>query len=369
MKALSIDCSSILPRTHSWLLPFPDHKARHKLLQSASNMAPRLAHTKSRNGCLRCKQRKVKCDENRPSCLSCSRHHVKCQYPTKSPTTVKSPTTDSEPDLDKLLTSEQRRQLELQLLHYFGSTMVWTLGSSTSLLGRETWAHTAIELSFKYPFLQTSIYAFAALYILQNTPQSRRYFAPVDMQQAAARAIQRKIEVQCPLPMSTVHELYLDLGLRQQREAVGHLDAESVNAVFLSTLLFWYQAAPQVASEMPEGGYAPPLRWLRMVRPSLLLYSSLCVDLVVRSEQSNVIDSTFFFWFVSSTISLWIRSRSRHKVQSDVTAAIHCSFSCSFLCSSTYRGDSEFSLSTQTNNFCSSARLKPTGTSEHCARN
>ncbi|KAI0201288.1 hypothetical protein F4808DRAFT_133261 [Astrocystis sublimbata] len=46
---------------------------------------PRLYHKKSRMGCLRCKQRRVKCDELRPSCSSCSRHFVECVYPTQSP--------------------------------------------------------------------------------------------------------------------------------------------------------------------------------------------------------------------------------------------------------------------------------------------
>ncbi|KAI8965695.1 hypothetical protein F5Y11DRAFT_312073 [Daldinia sp. FL1419] len=43
---------------------------------------PRLYHKKSRTGCLRCKQRRVKCDEFRPSCGSCSRHAVECVYLT-----------------------------------------------------------------------------------------------------------------------------------------------------------------------------------------------------------------------------------------------------------------------------------------------
>ncbi|KAI0012868.1 hypothetical protein F4779DRAFT_567203 [Xylariaceae sp. FL0662B] len=41
---------------------------------------PRLYHKKSRAGCTRCKQRRVKCDEDRPSCGSCRRHRVECVY-------------------------------------------------------------------------------------------------------------------------------------------------------------------------------------------------------------------------------------------------------------------------------------------------
>ncbi|KAI0408195.1 hypothetical protein F4802DRAFT_605200 [Xylaria palmicola] len=46
---------------------------------------PRLYHKKSRTGCLRCKQRRVKCDELRPSCSSCSRHVVECVYQRQLP--------------------------------------------------------------------------------------------------------------------------------------------------------------------------------------------------------------------------------------------------------------------------------------------
>lgn len=49
---------------------------------------PRLYHKKSRAGCLRCKQRRVKCDEQRPSCSSCSRHLVECVYQTQAPALV-----------------------------------------------------------------------------------------------------------------------------------------------------------------------------------------------------------------------------------------------------------------------------------------
>ncbi|KAK0610798.1 hypothetical protein B0T14DRAFT_439603 [Immersiella caudata] len=37
----------------------------------------RLGYTKSRSGCLRCKQRRVKCDEQQP-CRACVRHNVEC---------------------------------------------------------------------------------------------------------------------------------------------------------------------------------------------------------------------------------------------------------------------------------------------------
>ncbi|KAI0465646.1 hypothetical protein F4859DRAFT_375621 [Xylaria cf. heliscus] len=59
---------------------------------------------KSRNGCLRCKKRRVKCDENRP-CAACVKHNVPCSLgvavsaassPVSSPSTHPNPSSDAE---------------------------------------------------------------------------------------------------------------------------------------------------------------------------------------------------------------------------------------------------------------------------------
>ncbi|KAK8061518.1 hypothetical protein PG994_007884 [Apiospora phragmitis] len=43
-------------------------------------MPPRRSHKKSRNGCKRCKSRKIKCDEVYPSCGNCVKHGVSCDF-------------------------------------------------------------------------------------------------------------------------------------------------------------------------------------------------------------------------------------------------------------------------------------------------
>ncbi|KAG8630822.1 hypothetical protein KVT40_002441 [Elsinoe batatas] len=43
-------------------------------------------HSKSRNGCLNCKHRKIKCQETLPSCLNCTRLSLPCEYPSKEQT-------------------------------------------------------------------------------------------------------------------------------------------------------------------------------------------------------------------------------------------------------------------------------------------
>ncbi|PLB50879.1 putative C6 transcription factor [Aspergillus steynii IBT 23096] len=42
----------------------------------------RRRHEKSRNGCMRCKQQRKKCDELRPNCSRCSKFMYRCQYQT-----------------------------------------------------------------------------------------------------------------------------------------------------------------------------------------------------------------------------------------------------------------------------------------------
>lgn len=239
-------------------------------------MPPRLHHTKSRSGCFRCKARKVKCDERRPQCKNCERHNVACNYP-KEP--VHRPTSSynaskTELSLEACLTAEERRKLEMALLHYFETSIVWTLGSSHNSTGREVWSYTAVELGFNHDFLLNSILAFSALYILKATPDSRRFFAPPDEREVASRAINREIQIHCPIPLTTIHELYLDLALRQQREAANDLSADRANAFWLSTMLHWYQAAPQFSQ---SEHYTPPVQWLRMVRLPPLLCEAVAI--------------------------------------------------------------------------------------------
>lgn len=44
---------------------------------------PRKGHRKSRNGCISCKRRKVKCDEAIPKCRGCVRLELDCMYDEK----------------------------------------------------------------------------------------------------------------------------------------------------------------------------------------------------------------------------------------------------------------------------------------------
>ncbi|CUS10031.1 unnamed protein product [Tuber aestivum] len=48
-------------------------------------MPPKRRHTKSRNGCMTCRRRRVKCDEIRPICTNCTRRELDCMYAAYCP--------------------------------------------------------------------------------------------------------------------------------------------------------------------------------------------------------------------------------------------------------------------------------------------
>ncbi|KAE8443882.1 hypothetical protein EG329_001291 [Mollisiaceae sp. DMI_Dod_QoI] len=52
-------------------------EARH---DSAGPKVSRKSHRKSRNGCLNCKRRRIKCKEEKPQCSNCVKHSDKCSF-------------------------------------------------------------------------------------------------------------------------------------------------------------------------------------------------------------------------------------------------------------------------------------------------
>ncbi|KAH6958142.1 hypothetical protein DER45DRAFT_537501 [Fusarium avenaceum] len=92
-----------------------------------SNARSRRSHTKSRHGCLGCKQRRKKCDEQRPQCSRCSDKDIPCEYPRSSKSrTVRSP----RPQGDN--TWSQLQSLTIPAHNYARSASA-SLGSTSSL--------------------------------------------------------------------------------------------------------------------------------------------------------------------------------------------------------------------------------------------
>ncbi|KAL0941724.1 C6 zinc finger domain-containing protein [Colletotrichum truncatum] len=185
----------------------------------------RLGHKKSRNGCLRCKARRVKCDENRP-CHRCVAHGTHCSLldplpsatapPTPpasyrsvgqhvpiqaslvmrepppppmtaaasdtsfTPTAVSTSPYSGDPELDSrpaadaaadpLDLSEDWLQ-SLRLMHHYSTVTSNTLKDSCT---EELWKTAIPEMACSHKFLMHGLLAVAALHYAHVHPEERR---------------------------------------------------------------------------------------------------------------------------------------------------------------------------------------------------
>ncbi|KAF2836935.1 hypothetical protein M501DRAFT_938740 [Patellaria atrata CBS 101060] len=181
-------------------------------------MATRKPHTKSRNGCLQCKARHVKCDETKPGCLNCDDYNVPCEYPTSkknrqdSPREYVSPypplkpaTINSSSDVLMENTSSSRGssttphvpQIEnladLKLLHHYTTSVARSLAANNSTL-IPVWQDYMVQLAFEHHFLLHGILAIAALHLSRIHPlQSADYLFQASKHQDAGLSEFRNI--------------------------------------------------------------------------------------------------------------------------------------------------------------------------------
>ncbi|KAI1342464.1 hypothetical protein F5Y15DRAFT_305065 [Xylariaceae sp. FL0016] len=174
-------------------------------------MPPRRSHKKSRAGCKRCKNRKIKCDESHPRCGNCTKHGVPCdfEYPeigdalmpapdtprsttspsasqcdSPSPSTLpatpaaaaSTPTTvyrNPEPQLVLSTNSKSNRMMELKLLHHYTTITCETLAIS-SPVSKRIWRDTVPNLAFSgASFLADALLAVSALHLRSHAPQDQ----------------------------------------------------------------------------------------------------------------------------------------------------------------------------------------------------
>jgi hypothetical protein len=243
-------------------------------------MPPRLAHKKSRNGCTRCKTRRVKCDENRPECNNCKRHGVTCEFPgvhfkrqrigasqpipeadelmpsspqqmlptvsppqqlrppvthqfqsitpvasyTSSPPQTLSPQVQldtpygSEDTEEDTLDADERRLLENRLLHHFTTIVLYTFPSATNRAIRDMWTLDGVRLAFEHPFLLSTIFATTALHLARNVPESERFYQGSETFFVRSRVMDAPKPSLGKLDAKQIHRFYLNLAVRQQRE-------------------------------------------------------------------------------------------------------------------------------------------------------
>ncbi|KAH7020503.1 hypothetical protein EDB80DRAFT_882537 [Ilyonectria destructans] len=138
----------------------------------SSNKGARVSHTKSRKGCVTCKRRKVKCDEQRPACFHCSRLREKCEY--LSAPARKSPPRAVESPRPTISSTGGINLVDLELFHIYSTSTYSTLSMCST--PRDFWRITVPRLAIQNRYLMGEILALAALHLVYHRPEQRHQY-------------------------------------------------------------------------------------------------------------------------------------------------------------------------------------------------
>lgn len=163
---------------------------------------------------------------------------------------------------------EERRQLELHLLHHYMVVVTYTFPACNEQRFRDLWTIDAVRSGFKHPFLLNAILAISSLHLLSDT-RSENYFYARDENQAAVERVTKSpsiTELETSANLAKAHRLYLNLAVRQQREVILNLNSSNVDAVFMTSLLLSYQSLKLIPDQSNSPAYLPPILWLKMCK-------------------------------------------------------------------------------------------------------
>ncbi|KAL2832764.1 hypothetical protein BJY01DRAFT_99498 [Aspergillus pseudoustus] len=155
----------------------------------------RRTHRKSRNGCLECKRRHVKCDERQPVCSNCTTSERVCEYssrfvsvPPRSPLPrslvqsapptpasdsagAASPGTSNDP-APVPFSDQPVNMLHVELFHNLYTQVHLTFDPTGSL----TWLPEIIRHSITTPYFVNAMLAFSALHMSTTRPDRREFY-------------------------------------------------------------------------------------------------------------------------------------------------------------------------------------------------
>ncbi|KAH8695043.1 C6 zinc finger protein [Talaromyces proteolyticus] len=139
----------------------------------------RRSHTKSRNGCIQCKLRRIKCDEKYPQCS----HSASSSQTLESPITSSSQSTSSIPSkllgepLALPITPSGLHVGDLELLHHYSTITYRTLPAVCGPDLHDLWQSQVVQLGLRHEFLLRGILAVSALHLAYLHPHRRESLA------------------------------------------------------------------------------------------------------------------------------------------------------------------------------------------------
>ncbi|KXT03680.1 hypothetical protein AC578_5170 [Pseudocercospora eumusae] len=248
-------------------------------IRRLSIRAPKVGHKKSRNGCQTCKLRRVKCDEKQPECSICLRLGLDCAYVTPEPTRARTRTrntatkssqppllspaystsqgshsqgspphanTDPSQPISARTTqdsateeSEQRRYMELRLLHHWMLHVSRPFGMTSPPSWKELWYGEVPQVALNNKNVLYALFTMTATHLLGSCPHDAALYR--------------------------ARENYWVWALREQRAAIVDLDNSSTDAVAFAALLISMNSLAML-QERPLEPYSPPTDWLEVGR-------------------------------------------------------------------------------------------------------
>lgn len=135
---------------------------------SPKSKAPRASAPKSRNGCLTCKKRRVKCDEKKPKCNACIKSRRLCQWkPSKEE--LKKSHEILPKDMSRLIQIRPRISQALPFIDAREAYYFWAyqedaaLDLACVLQSTSPWTYTMLQSAQTEPFVLRSLVAIGAL--------------------------------------------------------------------------------------------------------------------------------------------------------------------------------------------------------------
>ncbi|EME38924.1 hypothetical protein DOTSEDRAFT_92203 [Dothistroma septosporum NZE10] len=255
-------------------------------------MAPRLSHKKTRTGCIRCKARKVKCDEARPKCGACTRHAVHCEYLPSPYADYRSPSQNGSNG------SSTDHILEMRLMHEWTVYTCHTLSTTW-----EFWKYQAPLLAFEHRYVLDAMLAVTALYASRQKPrfwsslEGRMYNVSEDgsntpiieaaLQSGWKKASQSRLDhLGAPGPqhiavirsddhgvMLEVSRRYFARALEGHQRAVADINKENASASYLCSILVCYYSLFTLSegSDENESLMLDPMKWFRLSRGTVVI--------------------------------------------------------------------------------------------------
>lgn len=233
----------------------------------SSIKAPKVGHKKSRNGCQTCKARRVKCDEKQPDCGICLRLGLECTYIIPDPPKPRPKSRSAEPKQNANMSpapsqsqdtppgdskpatseaqepgteeSEQRRYLELRLLHHWMLSVSRPFGMTSPPAWKELWYGGVPQVALANKNVLYAMFTMTATHLLGSNPNDGELYQ--------------------------ARERYWVWALSEQRVAICDMDNSNPDAVAFAAFLISMNSLAMLQERILEP-YSPPMEWLEVGR-------------------------------------------------------------------------------------------------------